>query len=136
MLIVLEPRRTAQILPFAVPLSRINRLTTLDRLQALDWNVATAAQAGAHLVIHDRQHDDAPEVSDYIGIYRADDRWAVWGLAREGREVELFTCLPVGPLPDGMRVERHEYGWLRDVAAFRLDASAVPGAGRDHRGPG
>jgi hypothetical protein len=83
-------RQSAQILPFSLPRAEPNRLTMLDRIHALEWNITHAAPAGARLAIHDRRGDDGPEVGDYIGIYRADDRWAVWGVARDGALITVW----------------------------------------------
>jgi hypothetical protein len=87
--IILE-RPSAQILPFTLRPPRGNRLTVTDRIQAAQWEASHAYPAGARLEIHDRRWDDAPEVGDYIGIYRADDRWAVWGVARNGATITVW----------------------------------------------
>ena len=84
-------RHSADILPFTVRRpTHLNRLTVIDRLQAMSWNETKAAPAGARLIIFARQPEDGPEVGDYIGIYRADDRWAVWGAARNGDIVTVW----------------------------------------------
>ncbi len=87
--IVLESP-SAQILPFVPRNATSNRFTMKDRMDALAWDVAYAAPAGARLTIHARQRDDAPEVGDYIAIYRANDHWAVWGMAREGASITVW----------------------------------------------
>lgn len=67
-----------------------NRFTVKDRIDALAWNDATAAPAGASFTIHDRDAADSPEVGDYIGIYRAGERWAVWGAARQDVAITVW----------------------------------------------
>ncbi len=94
MQIVLE-RKSAEILPFtarSVP-SRIaqkNRLTMQDRMQALEWEAAHANPAGARLETHSRRPDDAPELGDYIGIYRAHEPWLIWGVARHSTGITVW----------------------------------------------
>ena len=89
MQIVLEGR-SAEILSFPKLRSAANRFTIQDRMDAMAWDTAQAGPAGASLTIHDRQPADAPEVGDYLGIYRANDRWAVWGVAREGAVIKIW----------------------------------------------
>ena len=83
-------RPSAQILPFAPRHPQTNRFTITDRIQAVQWEASHANPAGAFLDIHNRRPDDAPEVGDYIGIYRAYDRWAVWGVARDGAKITVW----------------------------------------------
>ena len=83
-------RNSAQILPFVRPQWHANRLTAQDQIDALEWDASHAASVGARLAIFGRQVDDAPEVGDYISIYRADERWAVWGAAREGKLITVW----------------------------------------------
>ena len=84
-------RHSAEILPFIVRSpTPLNRLTVADRVHAMTWNETIAAPAGARLTIFARQPDDGPEVGDYIGIYRADDRWAVWGATRDGGVITVW----------------------------------------------
>lgn len=80
-------RRSAEIVPFVNPCPA-NRFTAIDRIHALNWNMTNAA--GAWLAIHARRDDDAPEVGEYLGIYRANERWAVWGAARQGGVITVW----------------------------------------------
>jgi hypothetical protein len=88
-------KNSAQILPFPVRcapahLAQTNRLSVMDRIHALTWAAAHASPAGARLAIHGRQADDAPEIGDYIGIYRADEPWLVWGAARDRNTITVW----------------------------------------------
>lgn len=83
-------RPSAEIIPFKRVHPLANRLSLGDRIQALEWHKGETAPAGARLVIHERQLDDAPEVGDYIGIYRADECWALWGAARQGASITVW----------------------------------------------
>jgi hypothetical protein len=95
-------RPSAQILPFPLRTRQSHRFTVNDRIQAAQWEVTHAMPAGARLEIHDRRWDDAPEVGDYISIYRACDRWTVWGLARDGAHITVWnasTSADLGSFP-------------------------------------
>lgn len=83
--------QTAEILQFSAHIQVQNRLSVTDRIYANEWGASHAAPAGARITIHARNHDDAPEVTDYIGIYRADDSWAVWHLARDGAFIKVWN---------------------------------------------
>ena len=92
--IVLD-RPSAKILPFpARPVlpgrTQKNRLTMRDRIQALEWAASHANPAGARLEIHGQLFGDAPEMRDYIGIYRAHDQWLVWGAARNDAAITVW----------------------------------------------
>jgi hypothetical protein len=67
-----------------------NWLTLLDRAQALRWEADEAATRGVRLAIHRRQEDDPPEVGDFVSIYRANEVWAAWGVARRGPSLRLW----------------------------------------------
>lgn len=86
---------SAQILPFIAPTAsssrhQKNRLTMRDRIQALEWAANYANPAGARLEIHGQLFEDAPDIGDYIGIYRAHDQWLVWGAARDGAAITVW----------------------------------------------
>jgi hypothetical protein len=88
-------RPSAQILPFIARTAAScrtpkNRLTMRDRIQALEWAANHASPAGARLEIHGQLFDDAPEIGDYVGIYRAHDQWLVWGAARNGAAITVW----------------------------------------------
>jgi hypothetical protein len=83
-------RRSAEIVPFVNKAYTANRFTAMDRIHALDWDMTNAAPAGARLAIHARRDDDAPEVGEYLSIYRANERWAAWGAARQGPVITVW----------------------------------------------
>jgi hypothetical protein len=62
----------------------------LDRIQALEWAVAHANPAGARLEIHGSQFAATQEMGDYIGIYRAQEPWLIWGAARNGANITVW----------------------------------------------
>jgi hypothetical protein len=62
----------------------------LDRIQALEWQVSHANAAGARLEIHGSQFAEASELGDYIGIYRAEEKWLIWGAARDGASITVW----------------------------------------------
>ncbi len=80
----------ATILPFPTQRRPENWLTTLDRVEALRWEADEAAAEGVRVAIYNRQQNDAPEVGDFVSIYRGDERWAAWGAARRGRSIKLW----------------------------------------------
>ena len=88
----------------------------------MQWEANHANPAGAWLEIHDRRQDDAPEVGDYIGIYRAYDRWAVWGLARDGSKITVWHG------PSG--VDLGSFSTIADALAAVCINSIQPRVGR------
>ncbi len=120
-------RPSAQILPFiarSAPAhrTRTNRLTMLDRIQALEWEVAHANPARARLEIHGSQFDDAPELGDYIGVYRADEPWLVWGATRNGASITVWHG------PSG--TDFGAFDSMKDALAALCAQSILPRAGR------
>ena len=67
-----------------------------DRIQLLQWQGHHANPVGAYVSIHALEPDDTLDAGDYAGIYRSNDRWAVWGLVRKGRKVSVWHG-PSGP---------------------------------------
>ena len=67
-----------------------NWLTLIDRAQALRWQADEAANRGVRLAIYRRQQDDPPEIGDFVSIYRANEMWAAWGVARRGQLLRLW----------------------------------------------
>jgi hypothetical protein len=81
----------AVILRFPTQLRRAeNWLTLVDRVQALRWQQDEAANRGVRLAIYRRQQDDPPEIGDFVSIYRANEMWAAWGVARRGPSLRLW----------------------------------------------
>lgn len=110
-------RRSAEIVPFVNRQCAANRFTAIDRIHALDWDMTNAAPAGARLAIHARRDDDAPEVGEYLGIYRANERWAVWGAARQGCMITVWH----GPSGSDLG----QFPSMKDALAAVSDASIL-----------
>ena len=49
-----------------------------------------ARDASVRLAIHNRRHDDPPEVGEFASIYPADGSWAKWGAVRQGRAISVW----------------------------------------------
>ena len=103
---------TAEIIPFR----RLeNRFTTADRLalahlQARDHSV--------RLAIHNRRHDDPPEVGEFASIYPANGRWAAWGAVRQGRAISVWRSR------DGRDIGR--FATMSEALAAVTGAAAQP----------
>jgi len=83
---------TATILPFKPRQLVDNRLTAQDRIDALIWESTADTINCGRMIIHHRQHNDDPEIGDFISIYKQNSNWATWGVARRGRVVSLWQC--------------------------------------------
>ncbi len=83
---------TATILPFMPRRGVENRLTAQDRIDALVWESTVDPASCGRMIIHHRQHNDDPEIGDFISIYRQNSSWATWGVARRGAVVSLWRC--------------------------------------------
>ncbi len=81
---------SATILRFPVQTRPANYLTLLDRTQALRWQADEADRRGVRLAIYHRRQDDPPEIGDFVSIYRQNERFAAWGVARRGPSLRLW----------------------------------------------
>ncbi len=81
---------TATLLHFPIRPRPANYLTVLDRTQALCWQASEADRRGVRLAIHRRQQDDPPEIGDFVSIYRTNEVFAAWGVARRGPSLRLW----------------------------------------------
>lgn len=79
----------AEIIPFATPVGH-DRFTAADRMELLRWEARD--QGGARLAIHERRHDDPPEVGEFASIYPPEGRWAAWGAVRQGRAIRVWRA--------------------------------------------
>lgn len=77
----------AQVLAFPT-----NRLSQRDRAAALCWIEGPAAAGYGEVRFHEREPGDAPEFHDFALIYRQDEPWAVWGIARSGLAMLAWNC--------------------------------------------
>ena len=77
-----KPRKTAEIITFRRP---TNRFTTADRMALARWEAR-----GVRLAIHQRRHDDPPEVEEFASIYPPQGSWAHWGAVRQGRAISVW----------------------------------------------
>ena len=75
---------TATIIQFCRPQSRF---TTADRIALARLE---ARNHGMRLAIHNRRHDDPPEVGEFASIYADDARWATWGAVRQGQAISVW----------------------------------------------
>ena len=75
---------TAKIIPFRRP---ENRFTTADRMALARLE---AHNHGVRMAIHNRRHDDPPEIGEYASIYADDPLWATWGAVRQGQAISVW----------------------------------------------
>ncbi len=79
---------TGNVLKFPSAGSRPNRLTLLDRQQADLWiNGPHAAWCSLSIFADPDESDD---IGDFISIYRVNEDWASWGVARRGDSIILW----------------------------------------------
>jgi len=109
---------TASILPFMPRRLVDNRLTAQDRIDALVWESMADIASCGRMIIHHRQHDDDPEIGDFISIYRQDSNWATWGVARRGHVVSLWRC--------ATGADAGEFATVREALATIPLASRLP----------
>ena len=82
--------RSADIIPFRPAAVADNRFTTADRIELLRWEAR--AQGAIRLAIHNRRHDDPPEVGEFASIYPPNGLWAAWGAVRQGRAISVWRA--------------------------------------------
>jgi hypothetical protein len=85
---------------FPVISPRQNRLTPLDRREALSW-ARSLARLWCRVVIYDDPTEDE-DIGDFISVYRLGQSWASWGVARRGSHVVLWRSdqgVDIGTFP-------------------------------------
>ena len=73
---------SATILPFTRPVRRTGGLTVSERIQALRWADAARRHGVRSVQFHEPEPGDDPVVGAFLLIYRGEDLWAAWGVAR------------------------------------------------------
>ncbi len=82
-------RRSANVIELFTQTQRHNGLTIQDRIHALRWGSAGAAQDNIRVAIHPRE-GDAPESTDFVSIYRGNQRFAAFNAARTGNAIDVW----------------------------------------------
>lgn len=106
-----------------------NGFTVRDRIEAHEWQAALLTRPGAlaRLDIHAEQPgDDGQEACDLLLLYRRDQRWASWGVARRDGQVGVWCCA------DGVDLGRFET--MREALAAVLLADDSAARSRRARG--
>jgi hypothetical protein len=67
---------------------RQNRLTTVDRQEALTWARGVAGLWCRVVIYADPTEDE--DIGDFISIYRIGQSWASWGAARRDSHILLW----------------------------------------------
>jgi hypothetical protein len=89
----------ATILPFDRGRRRRHGLGVSERIQALQWADAVRPLGVRSVQFHEPEPGDDPVVGAFMLIYRVNDLWAAWGVARRGPGFEVWrpsTGLTVG----------------------------------------
>ncbi len=71
---------SAVILPFARRERAANRMTTRDRMVALEWSDTARDMGYTRMAFDTSTPDDEPELGDFLLIYTPDAMWATWGV--------------------------------------------------------
>ena len=75
---------SATIIPFPTARRPGNRMSFHDRIVALKWQDEAAVGLGYVRVCLDTgTSPDAPDIGDFMLIYRAEKSWAEWAVGRE-----------------------------------------------------
>jgi len=72
--------QSARIIPFARPVQPVNRMTSRDRIDALEWAETGRAAGYTRIAFDSSASGDEPELGDFMLIYKRDAMWASWGV--------------------------------------------------------
>ena len=65
--------------------------TVQDRFNLLAWEEAGAA-LGTHAILHEFPAVGADGRGEFLSIYRANPKWASWGIARSPSRLRVWSC--------------------------------------------
>lgn len=86
-------RQTATILPFEpMALRRKGGLTVSDRIQVMQWTDEVRRHGVRAVRYHEPEPGDDPAVGPFLLIYRFNELWAAWGIARRLRGYEVWRA--------------------------------------------
>lgn len=100
------------------------RLNVAERMDVLYWADRASAFGVRRVQIHEPEPGDDPDITPFLLVYRCDEVWAAWGVARRrdgyelwrsatGRTIGCFSSLrgalaailsDPAPLPDAILV--------------------------------
>ncbi|HEY0418270.1 MAG TPA: hypothetical protein VGC80_01995 [Acetobacteraceae bacterium] len=80
------------VIPFPLVARRANRLSTRDRIEALNWSDAARGFGISRVVIHDAEDDANPEIGDFMLLYSQDGGWARWGVGCSNGEFIVWQA--------------------------------------------
>jgi hypothetical protein len=73
-------RATAQIIPFPSDRQPRNRFSPRDRIAVIRWTEQASRRARVRVEIHE-DPGNAPDLGDFLLIYREGATWAAWAVA-------------------------------------------------------
>lgn len=82
----------AVVIPFPAVGLYQNRLNTKDRIEILAWAEEARVYGYDRVVVRERHPQDDPQIGDFLAIYRTDEKWAAWGVARNGASLRVWRC--------------------------------------------
>ena len=68
-------------------------LTARDRIDVVLWQDRARAAGFDRMVTHERDENDAPEVTAFLMVHRTGQTWARWGFTRTPVGVLAWCCL-------------------------------------------
>ncbi len=68
-------------------------LSTRDRIEVVLWEDRARAAGFDRMVPHERDENDAPEVTAFLMVHRTGQAWARWGFTRTAGGVLAWCCL-------------------------------------------
>lgn len=81
---------SAAILPFVHPGQRPGTLPVSDRIKVLQWSEHARGHGVRAVRIHEPEPGDDPAMGPFVLIYRMNESWAAWGVARLKNGYELW----------------------------------------------
>ncbi len=86
---------SSNVIAFVRPRPDLAALTMRDRMDVSAWRCVAHDLGYDRLIIHERDSFDPPDLGSFLSIYKRDDRWARWSVARRGARVVAW-CGPTG----------------------------------------
>lgn len=83
-----------------------NRLTVRDRIEILAWEEEARRFGYDRVFVRRRDPHDDPQIGDFLAIYRAGQKWATWGVARQGGSLRVWRCATGADLGDFPTIEQ------------------------------
>lgn len=83
-------RTSATILPFSLAKRRAAGLGMSERMQAMRWADAARRHGVRSVQFHEPEPGDDPMVGSFLLVYRHEEMWAAWGVARRTGGYEVW----------------------------------------------